>query len=310
MAGTEDNFAKRMNVEGKKIGLTRSVFKNPSGLFDPDHVMNAREIAKLAHYIIKTHPEFYKYFSEKEFAYSKFKFRNRNPLLFADIGADGLKTGQLKESGYHLVGSAVQGDKRLIAVVMGLPSPEQGGAEAQRLLDWGFKAFAPFKLFDAGEIVSRARVWGGQSFYVPVTGKGPIMVILPRVPVNPQAQGGDHVRRAAEAADQERRPGGDLARDEPDRAVNEVPLYAAEDVESGGIMRRGLDSLAHLAFGWVRSSSAAAGMLGTGPWLGFKRRRHGGRQVHHLRRRGGVGQVDPGPACSPTSCGESASTRW
>jgi len=251
MAGTEENFAKRMNVEAKKIGLTRSVFKNPTGLFDPDHVMSAREIGKLAYYIIKTHPEFYKYFGEKEFAYSKYKFRNRNPLLFTDIGADGLKTGQLKESGFHLVGSAVQGDKRLIAVVMGLLNPEQGGAEAQRLLDWGFKSFAPFKLFDAGETVGRARVWGGQSFYVPLTGKGPIMVILPRVPPNPKLRAeityvgplkppikkGDRVAT--------------LRVTSQTNTVNEVPLYAAEDVEPGGIMRRGLDSLAHLALGWL-----------------------------------------------------------
>jgi len=251
MAGTEENFAKRMNVEAKKIGLTRSVFKNPTGLFDPDHVMSAREIGKLAYYIIKSHPEFYKYFGEKEFAYSKYKFRNRNPLLFTDIGADGLKTGQLKESGFHLVGSAVQGDKRLIAVVMGLLNPEQGGAEAQRLLDWGFKSFAPFKLFDAGETVGRARVWGGQSFYVPLTGKGPIMVILPRVPPNPKLRAeityvgplkppikkGDRVAI--------------LRVTSPTGTVNEVPLYAAEDVEPGSIVRRGLDSLAQLVLGWA-----------------------------------------------------------
>lgn len=251
MAGSEENFAKRMNVEAKKIGLPRSAFKNPTGLFDPDHVMSAREIGKLAYYIIKTHPEFYKYFSEKEFAYSKFKFRNRNPLLFTDIGADGLKTGQLKESGFHLVGSAVQGGKRLIAVVMGLVNPEQGGAEAQRLLDWGFKSFAPFKLFDAGETVGSARVWGGQSFFVPLTGKGPVMVILPRFPPNPKLRAeityvgplkppikkGDRVAT--------------LRVTSQTNTVNEVPLYAAEDVEPGGIVRRGLDSLAHLAFGWV-----------------------------------------------------------
>ncbi len=251
MAGTEENFAKRMNVEAKKIGLTRSVFKNPTGLFDPDHVMSAREIGKLAYYIIKTHPEFYKYFSEKEFAYSKFKFRNRNPLLFTDIGADGLKTGQLKESGFHLVGSAVQGDKRLIAVVMGLPSPEQGGAEAQRLLDWGFKAFAPFKVFDDGEIVARARVWGGQSFSVPVMGKGPIMVILPRVPVNPKLKAELTYSGPLKAPIKKGDRVATLRVTSPTGSVNEVPLYAAEDVESGGIMRRGLDSLAHLAFGWV-----------------------------------------------------------
>jgi serine-type D-Ala-D-Ala carboxypeptidase (penicillin-binding protein 5/6) len=251
MAGSEENFAKRMNVEAKKIGLPRSVFKNPTGLFDPDHVMSAREIAKLAYYIIKTHPEFYHYFAEKEFDYSKYKFRNRNPLLSTDIGADGLKTGQLKESGFHLVGSAVQNGKRLIAVVMGLTNPEQGGAEAQRLLDFGFKGFAPFKLFDDGETVGRARVWGGQSFYVPLTGKGPIMVILPRVPVNPKLRAEITYTGPLKPPIKKGDRVATLRVTSPSNTVNEVPLYAAEDVEPSGIVRRGLDSLAYLALGWV-----------------------------------------------------------
>jgi D-alanyl-D-alanine carboxypeptidase (penicillin-binding protein 5/6) len=251
IAGSEENFAKRMNVEAKKIGLPRSVFKNPTGLFDPDHVMNAREIAKLAYYIIKTHPEFYKYFSEKEFAYSKYKFRNRNPLLFSDTGADGLKTGQLKESGFHLVGSSVHDGKRLIAVVMGLTNPEQGGAEAQRLLDFGFKGFAPFKLFDEGETVGRARVWGGQSFYVSLTGKGPIMVILPRVPPNPKLRAEITYTGPLKPPIKKGDRVATLQVTSPSNTVNEVPLYAAEDVEPSGIVRRGLDSLAYLALGWV-----------------------------------------------------------
>jgi D-alanyl-D-alanine carboxypeptidase (penicillin-binding protein 5/6) len=98
MAGTEEAFAKRMNVEAKRLGLTKSTFKNPSGLGAPDHVMTARDIATLAEYLIKEHPTFYPRFGQKEFQYRKFKFRNRNPLLFQDIGVDGLKTGSLSES--------------------------------------------------------------------------------------------------------------------------------------------------------------------------------------------------------------------
>jgi D-alanyl-D-alanine carboxypeptidase (penicillin-binding protein 5/6) len=251
MAGSEEAFAKRMNAEAKRIGLTKSHFKNPSGLYDPENLMTAREIAMLADYIIKNHPKFYKIFSEPVFEYRRFKFRNRNPLLKMEIGADGVKTGMLKESGYNLVGSAVQNGKRLIAVVLGLPSKKKSAAEARRLLEWGFHSFAPFKLFDAGETVGMARVWGGESFYVPLVGKGPVTVILPRVPANPRL-------RAEITYDGPLKPPikkGDkvatLRVTSETKAVNEVPLYAGEDVQPGGLVRRGLDSLAHLAFGWV-----------------------------------------------------------
>jgi len=251
LGGTEDQFAKRMTVEARRIGLTKSTFANPSGLSDPGQMMTAREIAMLSRYIIKEYPELYKIFGQKEFNYRKFKFRNRNPLIFMDIGADGLKTGHLKESGFNLVGSAVKDNKRLIAVVMGLPSENDRGAEAKKLLDWGFNSFAPFKLFNAGETVGSARVWGGESFYVPLTGDGPVKVILPRVPENPRLRAeiiydgplkppikkGDHVAT--------------LRVTSQTNAVNEVPLYAAEDVAPGGLVRRGLDALAHLALSWV-----------------------------------------------------------
>jgi D-alanyl-D-alanine carboxypeptidase (penicillin-binding protein 5/6) len=251
MAGTEEAFAKRMNAEAQRIGLTKSNFKNPSGLYDPEHLMTARDIAVLAYYIIKEHPEFYKMFAQKQFFYRKHKFYTRNPLLAMDIGADGLKTGMVKESGYNLVGSAVQNGKRLIAVVLGLPTSQQAASEARRLLEWGFRSFAPFKLFDEGETVGSARVWGGESFYVPLTGKGPVTVILPRVPANPKLRAEitydgplkPPIRKGDQVAT--------LRVTSQTNSVNEVPLYAAEDVQPGGLVRRGLDALAHLAFGWV-----------------------------------------------------------
>lgn len=253
LGGTEEQFAKRMAVEARRIGLTKSTFANPSGLYDPKQLMTARDIAVLASYLIKEYPEFYPIFAQKDFNYRKYRFRNRNPLLFIEgLGADGLKTGYVKESGYNLVGSAVQNGKRLVVVVMGLASEQERTAEAKKLLDWGFNAFAPFKLFNAGETVASARVWGGEKFYLPLTGNGPVMVMLPRVPENPRL-------KAEVIYDGPLKPPikkGDkvatLRVTSQANAVSEVPLYAAEDIEPGGLMRRGLDSLAHLAFGWVR----------------------------------------------------------
>jgi D-alanyl-D-alanine carboxypeptidase (penicillin-binding protein 5/6) len=251
MSGSEEAFAKRMNAEARRLGLTKSVFKNPSGLYAPGHLMTAREMAMLADYIIKNHPQFYKMFSEPMFEYRRFKFRNRNPLLRMNIGADGVKTGMLKESGYNLVGSAVQDGKRLIGVVLGLPTKKKAASEARRLLEWGFNSFAPVKLFDAGETVGMARVWGGESFYVPLTGKGPVTVILPRVPAKPRLKAeiiyDGPLKPPIKKGDQV----ATLRVTSETNAVNEVPLYAAQDVEPGGLVRRGLDSLAHLAFGWV-----------------------------------------------------------
>jgi D-alanyl-D-alanine carboxypeptidase (penicillin-binding protein 5/6) len=146
----------------------------------------------------------------------------------------------------------VQNGKRLIVVVMGVPSEQQCAAEAKRLLQWGFNGFAQFKLFEAGETVGKARVWGGNAFYVPLTGgAGPVMILLPRVPANPRLKAEityeGPLKPPIKKGDQVAR----LRVTSQTNAVNEVPLYAAQDVEPGGLMRRGLDSLAHLAFGWV-----------------------------------------------------------
>jgi serine-type D-Ala-D-Ala carboxypeptidase (penicillin-binding protein 5/6) len=251
MAGTEEAFAKRMNVEAKRIGLTKSTFKNPHGLYDPEHLMTAREIAMLADYIIKNHPRFYKIFSEPLFEYRRFKFRNRNPLIFMDIGADGVKTGMVKESGYNLVGSAVQNGKRLIGVVLGMPTSKDSAAETRRLLEWGFNSFAPVKLYDEGETVGMARVWGGESFYVPLVGNGPVTVILPRIPTNPRLKGEITYDGPLKPPIKKGDKVATLRVTSETKTVNEVPLYAGEDVQPGGLVRRGLDSLAHLAFGWV-----------------------------------------------------------
>jgi len=251
LAGSEDAFAKLMEVEARRLGLKQSTFRNATGLHHPEHLMTARELADLARHLIDAYPEQYKIFAQKEFQYRKHRFFNRNPLLFLGIGADGLKTGHTKEAGYSLVGSAVQDGRRLIVVVGGLATAEERKDEARKLLEWGFKSFTEFKLFDAGEAVGQARVWGGDRMYVPLVGQGDVAVILPRFPANQRLKAeliynaplkapiakGDKVAR--------------LRVTSTTNAVNEVPLYAAEDVPVAGIMRRGLDSLAHLVFRWV-----------------------------------------------------------
>ena len=141
IAGSELAFADMMNKRAREIGLTQSRFTNSTGIHDPDHNMTARELAKLAQHIIKTYPEAYKIYGEREFTWNKVRQQNRNPLLAMGIGADGLKTGFTKEAGYGLTASAVNNGLRLIVVGNGFKTMKERADEMRKLLEWGFRAF-------------------------------------------------------------------------------------------------------------------------------------------------------------------------
>ena len=123
MSGSEQGFAARMNAKARELGLTHSHFTNPSGLYEPEMKVTVRDLAKIARYLIRAHPNYYKYYGEEEFTWNDIRQRNRNPLLRRNIGADGLKTGYVKESGYGIVGSAVRDGQRLVVVVGGAARP-------------------------------------------------------------------------------------------------------------------------------------------------------------------------------------------
>ncbi|MGI9408068.1 MAG: D-alanyl-D-alanine carboxypeptidase family protein, partial [Hyphomicrobiaceae bacterium] len=133
LAGSEDAFARMMMDQARRIGLTKSTFINSTGLPHPDHLMTPRELAKLALHIERTYPDYYKYFAQKKYNYKKYKFYNRNPLVYLDIGIDGLKTGYTKDSGYGLVGSGISNGRRLVFVVNGLSNKKERKQEARRL---------------------------------------------------------------------------------------------------------------------------------------------------------------------------------
>ena len=251
ISGSEDAFVKEMNKYAKEIGLTKSHFENSTGLPADGHLMTARELALLADYLIKNYPEYYHYFGEKEFVYGKWRFTNRNPLVFEDLGVDGLKTGFIEEAGYGLVASAVRDNQRVIMVVSGLNTKKEREEEPRKLLEWGFKSFKPYRLFDQGEKVSDALVWGGTRHYVPLVGNENIDIILPfntsgqvtaqivyDGPIKAPIRKGDQVATLrVTAADT--------------KATNDIPLYAGEDVGQSNFAMRGLDSLFVLAFGWM-----------------------------------------------------------
>jgi D-alanyl-D-alanine carboxypeptidase (penicillin-binding protein 5/6) len=249
MAGTEATFADMMNAEAKKIGLTGSHFRNSTGLPDPDQYVTARDLAKLAHYIIREFPGFYEIYGEPEFTWNKIKQRNRNPLLDMNIGADGLKTGFTEESGYGIVGSAVREGQRLIVVVGGTKSDKERAEEARKLLDWGFRAFEKVQLFAKGEVVASAKVFGGAESSIGLVSRDPLDLLLPRGsreavkarvvytgPVEAPIEAGQEIGVFRVTA------GDDL--------IMEERLYAEKAVDVGTMRQRAFDGLQELLLGW------------------------------------------------------------
>ena len=178
LSGTEDAFAREMTKRGREIGLTSSIFKNSTGWPDPEHRMTARDLNLLALRTILDFPQYYHYFAETDFTWSDITQSNRNPLLYKNMGADGLKTGHTQEAGYGLTASAIRDGRRLVLVVNGLPSERARSEESERLIEWGFREFSNYELFSAGQEVDRAEVWLGAEESVPLTLEEPVLVTL------------------------------------------------------------------------------------------------------------------------------------
>jgi D-alanyl-D-alanine carboxypeptidase (penicillin-binding protein 5/6) len=251
IAGDEATFARVMTERVRALGLTKSVFRNATGMGDPEQKVTARELARLSDHIIKTYPELYKIFGQRDFTWNKIKQQNRNPLLAMEIGADGLKTGNIDEAGFGLVGSAVQNGQRLIVVVNGLKTARDRAQEARKLLEWGFRAFEARKIFGEGEIVGEASVFGGEKGRVALKAKGPVSLLLPRG-AGERLNARIVYRGPLVAPVREGTEVGRLLVTRGEVKTLEIPLYAAETVEPGTLQRRALDAAMELATGWVR----------------------------------------------------------
>jgi D-alanyl-D-alanine carboxypeptidase (penicillin-binding protein 5/6) len=234
-AGSEEAFADLMNAEAKKIGLKNSVFKNASGLPDPEMHVTAQDLATLAGYLIREFPDMYHVFSEREFTWNKIKQANRDLLLGTYPGADGLKTGHTQSSGYGMVASAVQDGRRLIVVVNGLKSEAERAAETKRLLDIGFREYKSYALLKAGDTVGEAEVWAGDAKGVPLTVRQPVKLLMRRA----SRDGLKAVVSYSEPIDAPITRGQELGKltiTAPGVPDTVVPVYAGADVESGGLM--------------------------------------------------------------------------
>ena len=189
LAGTEEAFAAQMTERARALGMMNSTFANASGWPDPNHRMSMKDLGILARRLIEEFPEEYPIFAQTEFNYkdrAEANRFNRNPLLTMNIGADGMKTGHTTEAGYGLVGSAKQGDRRIVFVITGLTSEKARAEEAERIVNWAFRQFTQKTLAKAGMRVAEAEVWLGDaatvglvpatdaSFLVPATAAGQV----------------------------------------------------------------------------------------------------------------------------------------
>ena len=184
LAGTEAAFAESMNAKAKEIGLTKSSFRNATGLPDEHHLMTARDLTTLAGHLINDFPDYYHYFSQHDFTYNHIYQENRNMLLSRNLGVDGLKTGHTKESGYGITISAKRGDRRLILVLNGLSGTKERASEAERLLQYGFLNFDNVTIFKKGAIIDDATVWMGKQKTVPLTIASNVMFTVPKNEAN------------------------------------------------------------------------------------------------------------------------------
>ncbi len=251
MAGSEPGFASLMNQRARMIGLEDSHFTNSTGLPDPDQYVTARDLAHLARHLIRTYPEFYKIYSEPDFTWNRVRQRNRNPILGKVEGADGLKTGFTEESGYGMVGSAVQDGRRIIMVMNGLETMRARSEEAVKMMRWSFRAFRPVDLFEAGEIVGEASLYGGEKSGVQLKAEGALRIFVPigfrdrlradivfRGPIMAPVRAGTKLAKLEVKIDGE--------------VTQETPLYAAEDVGEGSVTQRAMDAMQELIVGLFR----------------------------------------------------------
>ncbi|WP_128516472.1 D-alanyl-D-alanine carboxypeptidase family protein [Tabrizicola thermarum] len=240
LAGTEEAFAAQMTERAKALGMTASTFTNASGWPDPGHRMSMRDLGILGKRLIEDFPEYYPIFSETEFNYkdrAPANARNRNPLLELGVGADGLKTGHTSEAGYGLVGSAKQGNRRIIFAITGLPSDKARAEEAERIVGWAFRQFSEKTVVKGGVRVAEAEVHLGAARTVGLVPAEDVRLLVPALVQDSVTAeviyNGPLIAPVAKGA-----PVAELIVHSPDLPDRRVQLVAETDVGKAGFLDR------------------------------------------------------------------------
>ena len=255
IAGSEENFAEMMNEKASEIGMTSTNFTNSSGINDPDNVSTVRDIALMSKYLILNYPKFYELFKEKTFTWDRtggdpIKQGNRNPLLYKNIGVDGVKTGYLAVEKYSLASSMKKDNRRLIAVASGFENKNLRSLESQKLLNWGFRNSNTFEISKKKSTIFEIDTWLGKTskiksvthedYYITIRKKdvrnlkvsvqynGPIIAPIKK---------GDKIA--------------DLIVSNKDNVIKSLPLYASEDLKKVNFFKSLITSINYLIWGDV-----------------------------------------------------------
>lgn len=240
IAGTEESFAELLNKKAASLGMKNSHFMNASGWPDPEHYSTPRDLAIMAHDLIKNYPEEYKIYSMKDFTYNNIKQGNRNPLLYSYPGTDGVKTGHAEEAGYGVIGSAVMNGRRVILVINGTKSMQERADESRKLMDWTLRNFKNVDVAKKGQVYAEADVVLGLSNKVPLTVADNVKMTLPQMSgsdVKIQASYSTPLKAPVKAGETV----GKLTVSIPNLPVQEIPLITASPVEEKGFFSRTLE---------------------------------------------------------------------
>lgn len=236
VSGTEGSFAELMNAKAQELGLKNSHFKNATGLPDADHYSTARDLSILAMQLIKTFPEYYHTYSQKEFTFNNIKQGNRNPLLYRNIDVDGIKTGHTDDAGYGLMASAIREGRRIIVVVNGLTNMQERADEPAKLIEWAYREYGLFSYLNPQDVIGEANVWLGLAPTVKVVPERSVQLSLPRAAKNSfkinYVVNGETVAPITKG-----QVLGKATLTVPNKAPIEVPLVAVEDVGKLGFFK-------------------------------------------------------------------------
>ncbi len=255
IAGSEENFAEIMNEKAAEIGMTSTNFTNSSGINDPDNISTVRDIALMSKYLIKNYPIFYEIFKEKTFTWDRtggdpIKQGNRNPLLYKNVGVDGVKTGYLAVEKYSLASSMKKNDRRLIAVASGFNTKNLRSSESLKLLNWGFRNTNTFEISKKNETIFELETWLGKKNKIQATTEEDYYVTINKkdirnlkVKINYDGPLVAPIKKGDKIAN--------LIVSSKEEIIKTLPLYAFEDVKKVNFFKSLITSINYLIWGDV-----------------------------------------------------------
>lgn len=250
MAGSETAFAEKMTARARELGMPIATFRNATGLPDPQNRITMSELVTLTRHLHEAHPDLYRLYSQPEFEWNKILQRNKNPLIAAKVGVDGLATGFAEGYGFSLAASMQRGDRRVYLAMGGLETDKERTEESRKVFDWAMTAFEKRRIFADGEAIGEASVYGGATSHVALVAGGPVDVLLPVN--NPERLTARVVykwplRAPVEAGAEV----GVVRLWNGERLLREVPVKTAGAVGQGTLASRALDALQELLFFWL-----------------------------------------------------------